>query len=331
MDYAATPSSPGPCAAPICPSHDAADFGADSAAARSSTPWAIEARGITRSYGRVAALRGLDLTVERGRITALLGPNGAGKSTFVDLVLGRGRADAGTLSTLGAAPGSAQARNGTGVMLQTAGLAGQLTVREHITLAAGYYPAPLDVDAVLERVGLRQLAGRRYAQLSGGQQRRTQFAAAICGQPQLLVLDEPTVALDADARRQCWAAIRECRDRGGAVLLTTHLLDEAELLADRVVLLAGGRVLADGTPQAIRAHVAEQWIRCRTSLTQAEWQTLPGVVSVQIEDGRASARSGQAELTLRALFARDTQVAELEVERATLEEALQQLTNSEAP
>jgi ABC-2 type transport system ATP-binding protein len=291
---------------------------------------AIDARQITLRYGRVAALSGVDLGVEHGRVTALLGPNGAGKSSFVDLVLGRSRPDAGHLSTLGAKPGSAAARAGSGVMLQSAALVGQLTVREHVELHAGYYPDPLPAADVLARTGLTQLAGRRYSTLSGGQQRRVQFAVAICGRPKLLVLDEPTVALDVESRRQCWNAIRDCAAAGGAVLLTTHLLDEAEALADRVVLLSKGRVLADGTPRAIRGHVSEQWIRCRTSLAAGDLASLPAVTSLVLADGRLTARSTAAETTLRALLALDSHVSELEVVRASLEEALDQLLSREA-
>jgi ABC-2 type transport system ATP-binding protein len=296
----------------------------------SRPPLVIEARRVSRSYGRVAALSNVDLAVERGQITAMLGPNGAGKSTFVDLVLGRGSPDAGALTTLGASPGSAVARRGMGVMLQSAALVGQLTVREHVELFAGYYPTALPVADVLARAGLADLAGRRYAALSGGQQRRVQFAVAICGQPQLLVLDEPTVALDTDSRRKCWAAIRECADAGAAVLLTTHLLDEAETLADRVVLLCGGRVVADGTPRSIRDTVSGQWIRCRTSLSAAEVAVLPGITSVALDQGRLTARSTVAEASLRELLARDPHVTELEVGRASLEEALDHLLSREA-
>jgi ABC-2 type transport system ATP-binding protein len=291
---------------------------------------AIEARAVTRRFGPVTALAGVDLSIERGRVTTLLGPNGAGKTTFVNLALGRCRPDAGSLRTLDAEPGSPAARAAMGVMLQSAALVAQLTVREHLALYIGYYPDPMSLEELLVRAGLTGLADRRYGALSGGQQRRVQFALAICGRPQLLVLDEPTAALDADSRRHCWAEIRERARAGAAVLLTTHLLDEAEALSDRVVLLAGGRIVADGTPREIRAHVSEQRIRCRTSLSVADVESLPAVIAVRQDAGRTDIRSADAEATLRALMSRDERVAEIEVARATLEEAMKELLNREA-
>jgi ABC-2 type transport system ATP-binding protein len=292
--------------------------------------YAIEARGVVRRYGRTTALDGIDFTLERGRITALLGPNGAGKSSFVNLALGRGRPDQGSLSTLGERPGSAAARRGTGVMLQSAALIEQLCVREQVALYAGYYPNPLAPAEVLERCGLTALAERRYAALSGGQQRRVQFALAICGRPQLLVLDEPTVALDADSRRQCWTVIRECAQAGAAVLLTTHQLEEAEALADRVVLLRAGRIIADGTPREIRGQVAERTIRCQTSLGRDVLERLPGIASFELEDRRLVARTTHAERALRALLSSDPALCEIEIAHASLEEAFDRIINQEA-
>jgi len=291
---------------------------------------AIEARGVTRRFGPVAALNGVDLAIEPGRITALLGPNGAGKTTFVNLVLGRDRPDSGTMTTLGANPGSATARRGSGVMLQSAALVPQLTVQEHLRLYAGYYGATTPDPALLARLGLAALAQRRYGTLSGGQQRRVQFALALCGNPALLVLDEPTVALDAESRRLNWAAIQEQAGAGAAVLLTTHLLEEAETLADRVVLLSAGRIIADGTPHAIRARVAEQRIRCRSRLELAEIQRLPGVLSVSRESDTVVLRTNDAETALRGLLALDPALSNLEVARASLEDALDSLLQREA-
>jgi ABC-2 type transport system ATP-binding protein len=295
----------------------------------SSSP-AIEARGVSHRYGRVPSLSDVDLTIERGAVTALLGPNGAGKTTFVNLVLGRDRPGSGSLTTLGALPGSAAARAGSGVMLQSASLAAQLTVREHVRLFAGYYPSALPVGAVIGLVGLEKEADRRYGSLSGGQQRRMQFALAVCGQPALLVLDEPTVALDADSRRLTWAAIRARADAGAAVLLTTHLLEEAEALADRVVLLAGGRILADAPPRAIKARIAEQRITCQSTLSLEQITRLPGVIGASSHEGRWSVRTSHAERTLASWLVRDPNLSDLEIARASLEEALAQLLQREA-
>jgi ABC-2 type transport system ATP-binding protein len=296
----------------------------------SSLPLVIDAQGVTRRFGKVAALSDVTLGIEAARITALLGPNGAGKTSFVNLVLGRSRPDSGSLSTLGAAPGSATAREGSGVMLQSAALAPQLCLREHLELHAGYYANPVPVDEVLARLDLTTLANRRYGALSGGQQRRLQLAVAICGKPRLLVLDEPTLALDSESRRLCWAVIRELADAGTAVLLTTHLLDEAQSLADRVVLLAGGKIVADATPDALRARVAEQQIRCRSGVTTAEAARLPAVLNASRDDAHLLIRSSDAAATLRALFALDPALSELEVARASLEDALDHLLRMEA-
>jgi ABC-2 type transport system ATP-binding protein len=296
----------------------------------SSLPLVIDAQGVTRRFGSVKALSDVTLGIEAGRITALLGPNGAGKTSFVNLVLGRSRPDSGSLSTLGAAPGSATAREGSGVMLQSAALAPQLCLREHLELHAGYYANPLPVDEVLARLDLTTLANRRYGALSGGQQRRLQLAVAICGKPRLLVLDEPTLALDSESRRLCWAVIRELADDGTAVLLTTHLLDEAQSLADRVVLLAGGKIVADATPDALRARVAEQQIRCRSVVTSAEAARLPGVLDANRDAEHLLIRSADAAATLRALFPLDPGLSELEVARASLEDALDHLLRMEA-
>jgi ABC-2 type transport system ATP-binding protein len=291
---------------------------------------AVTARGLTRRYGAIAALDGLDLDLPAGRVTAVLGPNGAGKSTFVDLVLGRGRPDAGRLWVLGHAAGSPAARGRTGAMLQSASLAPQLTVREHVALHAGYYADAYPLDLVLEITGLAELADRRYGRLSGGQQRRTQFALAIVGRPDLLVLDEPTVAMDADARATLWSIVRGAAAEGAAVLLTTHLLEEAEALADDVALLAAGRLIAHGPPAEMRARVGHRRVRCATSLNHDALCRLPGVRDVQASGRHRVLQTIAAEDTLRALLAADPRVADLEVGGASLEDAIQDLVAKEA-
>jgi len=294
----------------------------------------VRARGLVRRYGAVTALAGVDVDIEAGRVTTLLGPNGAGKSTLVALLLGRLRIDAGTLLVGGHAPGSLAARRLTGAMLQAAALAPQLTVAEHVVLHSRYYRSP-DADArpladTLALAGLQDLAARRYEALSGGQQRRVQFALALCGRPRLLVLDEPTAGLDADSRRALWQAVRTLADEGAAVLLTTHLLDEADALADRVVLLAGGRVVADGTPGEIRARVAARSVRCLTALSLEQLRSLPGVTAVELRGRHKALRTQAAEDTLRALLAADPSLAELEVTGTSLEDAVLDLLHKEA-
>jgi ABC-2 type transport system ATP-binding protein len=290
----------------------------------------VHARGLVRRYGRLTALAGLDVDIQPGRVTTLLGPNGAGKSTLVNLVLGRLRADAGTLRVAGHVPGSLAARRLTGAMLQAAALAPQLTVHEHVALHSRYHPAARPLAETMALAGLQDLAGRRYEALSGGQQRRVQFALALAGRPRLLVLDEPTAALDAESRRALWQAVRALADEGSAVLLTTHLLEEAEALSDRVLLLAGGRVVADGTPGEIRARVAARWVRCVSTLPLPRLQALPGVQAATAEGRRVALRTTAAEATLRALLAEDAAVADIEVTGTSLEDAVLDLLKKEA-
>lgn len=294
-------------------------------------PPPIQARGIVRRYGDVTALAGLDLDIHAGGITTLLGANGAGKSTLVGLVLGRLRADAGTLQVAGHAPGSLAARRLTGAMLQAAALAPQLTVQEHLALHSGYYPEARPLAETLALAGLHGVAQRRYEALSGGQQRRVQFALALCGRPRLLVLDEPTAALDAESRRALWQTLRRLADDGCAVLLTTHLLEEAEALSDRVLLLAGGRVLADGTPGEIRSRVAARSVRCVSALPLPRLQALPGVTAAEARGRHVLLRTHSAEATLRALLATDDTVADLEVTGTSLEDAVLDLLQAGTP
>ena len=291
---------------------------------------AIDASDLRRRHGPTRALDGLSLRLRRGHVTAVLGPNGAGKTTFVDLVLGRATPDGGRLAVLGHAPGSAVARLQTGAMLQAAALAPELTVREHVGLHAGYYADPMPVEAALEMAGLARLADRRYCALSGGEQRRAQFALAICGRPRLLVLDEPTVALDPESRRGFWNVVRDTAASGTAVLLTTHQLEEAEALADRIVVLAAGRLLADGSPEEIRAGLGARRIRCVTTLGQPQLAALPGAIAVETSGRHASIRSRSPEATLRALLDCDPALAELEVTGASLEDAVLDLIRTEA-
>jgi ABC-2 type transport system ATP-binding protein len=297
---------------------------------RFSAGAAVVARGLGFRYGAVVALEGLDLELAPGAVTAVLGPNGAGKSTFVALTLGLAQPASGRLEVLGHTPGTLAARRATGAMLQNAALAEQLTVREHLELQSGYYARPRPVGESLGLAGLERLADRRYAALSGGEQRRVQFAIAICGRPQLLVLDEPTVALDTRMRHALWAVVREVADEGTAVLLTTHQLEEAEALADRVVLLAAGRVLADGPPARIRARVGARRIQCQTRLPIETLRDLPGVIEARGVGRLVALRTSSAELTLRALLAADETLADVEVTGASLEDAVLDLVRPEA-
>jgi ABC-2 type transport system ATP-binding protein len=208
---------------------------------------------VTKRYGAVTALDNVSLSLAPRRVTALLGPNGAGKTTAVRLLTGLTRPTTGRVEVFGTDPCSPEARRRTGVMLQVAKVPETLRVREHVHLFCSYYPTPLSVDAVLEIAGLTDVADRPYGRLSGGQRQRVLFALGICGNPELLFLDEPTVGLDVVSRRQFWQQIRRLATGGCAILLTTHYLEEAEALADRIVVIDRGRIVADGTTQDMKA------------------------------------------------------------------------------
>jgi ABC-2 type transport system ATP-binding protein len=212
----------------------------------------LEMRDVRKDYGGVAALAGLDLTVDAGQVVAVLGPNGAGKTTAFELALGLGRPTSGTVRVLGAAPGSHRGR--TGAMLQGAGLPEQVTVRELVRLIGRSYPVALPVDDVLERTALADRADRTVTALSGGERQRLLLALALIGVPELLLLDEPTAAMDVASRRSFWDQTRRSAADGATVVFATHDLTEASVVADRVVVLAAGRVIADATPDALTHH-----------------------------------------------------------------------------
>ncbi|WP_164963632.1 ABC transporter ATP-binding protein [Rubrivivax sp. JA1026] len=291
---------------------------------------AVEARDVVHCHGPVKALDGLSLSLESASVTTLLGPNGAGKSTLVGLLLGRWRPQAGRVQVCGLRPGSLAARAATGAMLQSAALAPQLTVAEHLRLQAAYHRGARPLERTLALAGLQALASRRYGALSGGEQRRVQFALAVCGRPRVLVLDEPCAGLDAESRRALWQAVRALADEGAAVLLTTHLLDEAEALSDRVLLLACGRCLADDSPARIRAQVAGQSLQCRSALPLERLRALPGVTAAEARGRRVALRTQAAETTLRALLAADDTVSELELGATRLEDAVLDLLHRPA-
>ncbi len=281
---------------------------------------------VRKHYGAVEALAGVDLKVRGGEMLALLGPNGAGKSTAIGLLLGLESPDAGAASLFGEPPHELQARRRVGVMLQSAGIPDTLKVSELLELTRSYYPNPRSVADCVALAGLDGLLPRRYTKLSGGQQRRVQFALALCGRPQLLFLDEPTTGMDIEARQTLWRAIRELVTEGCGVLLTTHYLEEAEALADRVAVLNRGRIVAEGSVHEIRAHVGQRRIRC-TSALPAEWVSAwPHVLDAHRDGERLEVIADAAEPVVRRLLAEDAELAELEVQRAGLAEAFLELT-----
>ena len=286
--------------------------------------------GVRKRYGAVVALDGLDLEVRGGEVLALLGPNGAGKSTSIALMLGLATADEGRVQLFDRDPRELDARAGIGVMLQTAGIPETLKVRELIEVTRSYYAEPRSIADCVALAGLDGLLERRYGRLSGGQQRRVQFAMAVCGRPKLLFLDEPTTGLDIDARQRLWSAIRELVADGAGVVLTTHYLEEAEALADRVVVVNGGRVVAQGSVAQIRARVSQRRVRCRSRLEASHVAAWPGVQSAVREGERLEIGAEAVEAVVYRLLTEDPTLADLEIIRAGLADAFVEITKEAA-
>jgi ABC-2 type transport system ATP-binding protein len=289
-----------------------------------------ELSGVSKRFGKTVALDGLDLDVRQGELLAVLGPNGAGKTTAISIMLGLRAPDAGSARLFGQSPLRVETRRRVGVMMQDVTLPAELRVREQIDLVASYYPEPLTPDAALEMTGTTSLANRPYSQLSAGQKRQAQFAMAICGRPQLLFLDEPTVGLDIQAREILWSTLRHLVDDGCSIVLTTHYLEEAEALADRVAVLAKGRMIACGSVSEMRSLVVRKRISCVTTLIAEEVATWPEVQSASRDRERLQISASNAETVVRRLLAADPDLEELEVRRAGLADAFTELTQESA-
>ncbi|MFT3761386.1 MAG: ABC transporter ATP-binding protein [Pseudoxanthomonas sp.] len=283
-------------------------------------------QSVKKRYGALCALDGIDLELRGGELLALLGPNGAGKTTAIGLLLGLIRADEGTVELFGQDPQRLAARRNIGVMLQDAALPPTLRVGELIRQASSYYPSPRALRESAELAGVADLLDRPCGKLSGGQQRRVQFALALCGRPRLLFLDEPTVGMDIQSRQKLWAAIRHLVAEGNAVLLTTHYLEEAEALADRVCVMARGRVVSDGSVDELRARVALRRVRCRTTVAAEAAREWPEVVEARTDGERLWLSSERAEAVVRRLLDADPALSMLEVRAAGLAEAFEELT-----
>ncbi|MFZ1050149.1 MAG: ABC transporter ATP-binding protein [Candidatus Sulfotelmatobacter sp.] len=282
--------------------------------------------GVIKNYGEVRALRNVNFAVRAGQVVALLGPNGAGKTTAVKLLLGLILPNSGKTRVFGGDPTNPQNRMRTGAMLQVGRVPETLRVREHIDLFSSYYPDPLPLEEVLATAGLEKLRDRKFGDLSGGQRQRTLFALAICGDPDLLFLDEPTVGLDVEARRALWEEIRRLVERGKTVILTTHYLEEADALADRIAVINQGEIIAEGTPAEIKSQTSGKRIRCVTALSVASVLQLPGVTAAKQDREAVEIHAAEAESVVRALLARDPTLSGLEITTAGLEEAFLALT-----
>ena len=275
----------------------------------------------TKHYGNVVALDNVSLSIHPGELLAILGANGAGKTTAVKLLLGLCPATSGLARVFSGDPRDAANRIHTGAVLQVARVPETLKVREHIALFSSYYPDPLPLAEVIEAAALTGLENRLFGELSGGQKQRVLFALAICGNPGLLILDEPTVGLDVEARRAMWEQIRRFIDRGKSVLLTTHYLAEADALADRIVMLDKGRIVAEGTPAEIKSRAAGKRIRCTTSLDITTIESMPGVVSANHDYNAIEIVASDSEAVVRELLRRDPALSGLEISGAALEDA----------
>ncbi|HWC80997.1 MAG TPA: ABC transporter ATP-binding protein [Pseudonocardiaceae bacterium] len=291
------------------------------------TEIAVDFTGVTRTFGAVRAVDGLDLTIAAGQTVALLGPNGAGKSTTVSLLLGLLTPDAGRIAVLGRPPGQTVAAGQVGAMLQNGGLMPGVPVAGLIELTRRLYPNPRPLADLLADADLTGLARRRVDKLSGGQSQRLRFALAVAGDPDLLVLDEPTAAMDVASRRTFWANIRGYAEQGRTVLFATHYLEEADENADRVVVIAGGRVLTEGTPAEIKRAAGGSTVRFSAGgAGRAGLERLPGVTAVETRGPAVTLRTRDAEATVRALFAARDRVPDLEVSGVDLEDAFLALT-----
>src|ERR1700733_7630653 len=271
---------------------------------------------VNKNYGSVRALRGVDFRVRAGEVVALLGPNGAGKTTAVKLLLGLMQPNAGRARVFGGDPTNPENRMRTGAMLQVGRVPETLRVREHIDLFSTYYEKPMDTAEILAAAGLEKLSDRKFGDLSGGQKQRVLFALAICGDPDMIFLDEPTVGLDVEARRLLWDEIRKMVDRGKTVLLTTHYLQEADALADRIAVINHGEIVAQGTPSEIKAKTGGKRIRCITSLSLPRLRQIAGVSEVKEDREAVEIHAVEAEPVLRELLARDANLSGLEVTSA---------------
>ena len=284
----------------------------------------------SKRYGNVLALDAVNLEVRRGEVLAVLGPNGAGKTTAISLLLGLLQTDSGTATLFDDSPQALSSRRRIGAMLQTSGVPDTITVGELISLFRSYYPKPRTVADIVSLAGVGDLLNKRYGKLSGGQQRRAQFALALAGRTEVLFLDEPTTGLDIQARESLWKTIRQLVGEGCAIVLTTHYLEEAEALADRVSMLAQGRIVAEGSVSDMRARVAQRRIRCVTALEPAAIEQWPQVRGVTRIGNHLEITSEAAEDVVRQLLQADSTLSELEVRRAGLAEAFVEITREAA-
>jgi ABC-2 type transport system ATP-binding protein len=284
-------------------------------------------RNVTKRFGSQTALDQLSLELHRGEVVALLGPNGAGKTTAVRLLLGLSQATTGEVRLFGGNPRERASRMRLGAMLQVGRMPETLRVREHLQLFSSYYPSPRPLAELLAVAGLEGLEERFFGKLSGGQKQRVLFALALCGNPDLICLDEPTLGMDVEARRSMWEEVRKLATQGKTILLTTHYLEEADALASRIIVIQKGKVIAEGAPEELKAADGSRAIRCMTSIEAALVCELPGVDKVEQDGAFLLVRTRTPEAVLRTMLMKDSNLSGLEVRAAALEDAFLALTN----
>ncbi|HET8615355.1 MAG TPA: ABC transporter ATP-binding protein [Actinomycetales bacterium] len=317
MDSTLTPDLPSP--------RDSSRSGT----ALASRPPAVRLEGLTKSFGDVHAVRGLDLTIEPGEIVAFLGPNGAGKTTTIDMVLGLSRPTSGSVEVQGLTPHEAVARGHLSAVMQTGGLLRDLTVGETLQLVGSMFVDTRPVDEVLHRAGIAEIADRRVGSCSGGQQQRLRFAMALLPDPDLLILDEPTTGMDVEGRREFWAAIRADASRGRTVLFATHYLDEADAYADRIVVVRRGRVVADGTSAQIKAMASGRSVRATwPGADLAQLRAVPGADTTEQRGDTVHIHTTDSDAVARYLLT-STDARDLEIMSRGLEDAFIVLTSDE--
>lgn len=293
-------------------------------------PVAAQLIGATKKYGSIDALKGVSLDIELGDVVAMLGPNGAGKTTSISLLLGLRKPTSGKALLFGLDPTDLNARSRVGVMLQESGIPAMLKVREIVDLFRSYYPKPMVSDRAIAMAGLEEKAGALVKELSGGQRQRLYFALAVCGDPEVLFLDEPTVGMDVEGRRSFIDRISEFAKLGRTVVLTTHYLEEADQLARRLIVIDRGLVIADASPQEIKSKVAGKRVRFTAAVTDKDLDGLP-ITNTTITDHHVQLLTNQPEDILRELFRRGIEMSDLEVSGADLEDAFISLTTHHGP
>ena len=292
----------------------------------------LQVTGLTKHYADKTVLAGVDIALASGEVLCILGPNGAGKTTLISAVLGLVSADSGQIRLFGQLQSgmarSTALRQKLGVMMQIGSLSANLTVSEQCDLFSSYYQNSHNASELVNLAGLDNHANQRFGRLSGGQKQRLLFALALAGKPQLVFLDEPTLGMDVEARRSLWQQVRQLKQQGVAVVLTTHYLEEAEQLADRILVLNNGQIIAQGSPAQLKAMTAYKFIQCCSTLDDAQLTALPAVQQLTRQPHSVVLQSNQIEQTLRALLAQDSHVTDLEVRPVALEQAFLQLTQS---